>query len=142
MAFVRARRGHGNRRATGGARLLAFLAALALGLLRQMLGKDIVRIVLYGVGISSLASLIYLGGPLIAIGEYHPLENYIIRQIAILLLVSAAAGIGGFKFWQRRKKSKEIAELKSRYEKLKKARDILATDPTDGSSNHLLRGEA
>jgi outer membrane protein assembly factor BamE (lipoprotein component of BamABCDE complex) len=31
MAFVRARRGHGNRRATGGARL-AFLAALALGL--------------------------------------------------------------------------------------------------------------
>ena len=31
MAFVRARRGHGNRRATGGARLV-FLAALALGL--------------------------------------------------------------------------------------------------------------
>src|SRR3954453_7870159 len=75
-----------------------------------MLGKDIIRIVLYGVGISSLASLVYLGGPLIAFGEYHPLENYIVRQIAILLLFSAAAGAGGFKFWQRRKKSKEIAE--------------------------------
>ncbi len=75
-----------------------------------MFGKDLVRIVLYGIGIGSVASLVYLGGPLLAIGDYHPLDNYIVREIVILLLVAAAAAAGGFHFWQRRKKSAEIAE--------------------------------
>lgn len=35
-------------------------------------------------------------------------------------------------------KSKEIGELKARFEKLKKARETLAADPSDGASNHLL----
>jgi type VI secretion system protein ImpL len=75
-----------------------------------MLGKDIVRIALYGIGISSLASLIYLGGPFLAIGDFRPLENYIIRDIAVVLLFAAAAGFGGFHFWRRRKRSEQIAE--------------------------------
>ena len=52
-----------------------------------MLPKQIIRIVLYGIGLSSLAAVIYMAGPLIAIGNWHPLENAIVRNIAILLLV-------------------------------------------------------
>lgn len=47
------------------------------------LSKDIGRIVLVGIGITSLASLIYLAGPLVVIGDYRPLENYVVREIAI-----------------------------------------------------------
>ena len=36
--------------------------------------KNIMRIMLYGVGITSLSSLVYLAGPLVAIGGYRPLE--------------------------------------------------------------------
>ena len=56
-----------------------------------MLAKDIIRIVLYGVGLSSLGCVIYLAGPFIAFGDWHPLENHIVREIAILLLTTASA---------------------------------------------------
>ena len=46
--------------------------------------KEVLRIVLYGVGLSSIAALIFLAGPLISIGGYHPLETMIGREIAIL----------------------------------------------------------
>jgi type VI secretion system protein ImpL len=72
--------------------------------------KDIMRIILYGVGISSLASLVYLAGPLVSIGGYRPLESYIVREIAVLLLVAAAASFGGFKFYRRKKSAKALAE--------------------------------
>ncbi|MGY4311933.1 type VI secretion system protein ImpL [Bradyrhizobium sp. JR3.5] len=75
-----------------------------------MLAKDILRIVLYGVGLSSLGAVIYLAGPFIAFGDWHPLENHIIRQIAILLLGAAAAGVTGLHFFRRRKNAKEIAD--------------------------------
>ena len=75
-----------------------------------MLAKDILRIVLYGVGLSSLGAVIYLAGPFLAFGDWHPLENHIIRQIAILLLGAAAAGVTGLHFFKRRKNAKEIAD--------------------------------
>lgn len=75
-----------------------------------MLAKDILRIVLYGVGFSSLGAVIYLAGPFVAFGDWHPLENHIVRQIAILLLGAAAAGITGLHFFKRRKNAKEIAD--------------------------------
>jgi len=75
-----------------------------------MLGKDIVRIILYGIGLGSLSSLIYFAGPLIAIGDWRPLENYIIRDIALVLLIAGAASFGGFTFWRRRKNAQKIAE--------------------------------
>ena len=56
-----------------------------------MLAKDILRIVLYGVGLSSLGAVIYLAGPFIAFGDWRPLENHIVRQIAILLLTTVVA---------------------------------------------------
>src|SRR5215471_17199746 len=74
------------------------------------MNKDISRIVLAGVGITSLASLIYLAGPYVAIGGYHPLQSYIGREICIVLLVAAAASFGSFKFYRRRKSAKALAQ--------------------------------
>ncbi|MGY3275219.1 hypothetical protein ACVJ5M_002816 [Bradyrhizobium sp. S3.7.6] len=75
-----------------------------------MLAKDILRIVLYGVGLSSLGAVIYLAGPFIAFGDWRPLENHIVRQIAILLLTTVVAGIVGLNLFKRRKSAKEIAD--------------------------------
>ncbi len=51
------------------------------------------RIVLYGVGLGSLAAVVYFAGPFIAFGNWHPLENMIVRNIIILLLVAGAASV-------------------------------------------------
>jgi type VI secretion system protein ImpL len=75
-----------------------------------MIGKDILRIVLYGIGLGSLSSLVYFAGPLIAIGEWHPLENYIVRDIVLVVLIAGVASFGGFKFYRRRKGSQQIAD--------------------------------
>jgi type VI secretion system protein ImpL len=75
-----------------------------------MLGKEVVRIVLYGIGLGSLSSLIYFAGPLIVIGEWRPFENYIIRDITLVLLIAGVASFGSFSFLRRRKNEKKIAE--------------------------------
>ena len=54
--------------------------------------------------------VVYTLGPLIAFGDYRPLDNYIVRQIVILVLVAGVGSIGGFKFWRRRKSAKQLAE--------------------------------
>jgi type VI secretion system protein ImpL len=82
-----------------------------------MLGKDITRVVLVGVGLTSLASLVYLGGPYIAIGNWYPLQNYIVREIVIVLIVALVAALGSFKFYRRRKDAKALAEGVSEAEK-------------------------
>src|SRR5713101_4314746 len=75
-----------------------------------MLPKQITQMVLYGVGLGSLAAVVYFAGPFIAVGSWHPLENAIVRNIVILLLVAGAAGVGAFSFFRRRKASKQIAD--------------------------------
>ncbi|MGZ5854744.1 MAG: type VI secretion system membrane subunit TssM [Xanthobacteraceae bacterium] len=75
-----------------------------------MLPKKITQIILYGVGLGSLAAVVYFAGPFIAIGNWHPLENTIVRSIIILLLVAGAAGVAGFSFFRRREGAKQIAD--------------------------------
>jgi type VI secretion system protein ImpL len=75
-----------------------------------MLPKKITQIILYGIGLGSLAAVIYFVGPFIAIGNWRPLENETVRQIVILLLVAGAAAIAGFGLFRRRKAGKQIAE--------------------------------
>jgi type VI secretion system protein ImpL len=75
-----------------------------------MLGKQILSVILYGVGLTSIAALVYLAGPLIAIGDYRPLEGYMVREIVILLLVAGVGSFAGWKFWRRKKRSEEIAQ--------------------------------
>jgi type VI secretion system protein ImpL len=74
------------------------------------LGKDISRVILYGVGLGSISAMVYLAGPYVVIGDWRPLENYVIRQIAILVLIAAAASFGGFKLWRRKKSAKALAD--------------------------------
>src|SRR5215469_4433931 len=75
-----------------------------------MLAKEIIRIVLYGIGLLSLCALIYFAGPLVAIGNWHPLENHMIRDITLILLVAAAASFAGFSFYRRKKSTEKLAE--------------------------------
>ena len=75
-----------------------------------MLPKRIIQVVLYGVGLSSLAAVVYFAGPFIAFGSWHPLENAIVRNIVILLLVAGAAAIAAFGLLRRRKGAKQIAD--------------------------------
>jgi type VI secretion system protein ImpL len=74
------------------------------------LQKDIVRIVLAGIGITSIAALVYYAGPLIAFGDFHPFQNYIIREITILLLITAAASVAGFRFFRHRRAAKALTD--------------------------------
>lgn len=71
--------------------------------------KDVTRIVLTGIGITSIASLVYIGGPFIEIGGYHPLQSYIVRELAILLLVGAFASFAGFKFFKHKENAQALA---------------------------------
>ncbi|ACK51282.1 type VI secretion protein IcmF [Methylocella silvestris BL2] len=72
------------------------------------MNKEIIRIIAYGVGLSSIAAVVYLAGPMIEIGGVRPLENSIVRDIIIVVLVAAAAGLAGFTFWRRKKNAAEI----------------------------------
>lgn len=71
---------------------------------------EIIRILLFGLGLASISSIVYLAGPFIAFGSWRPLENAIIRDIVIVLIVAAAASVAGFSFWRRRKNAKSLAE--------------------------------
>src|SRR5262245_58213153 len=75
-----------------------------------MLPKQILHIILVGVGLSSVTAMVYLAGPMISIGGYRPLESYIVRNIVIVLLAAAVASFAGFKFYRRKKASKALAD--------------------------------
>jgi type VI secretion system protein ImpL len=111
------------------------------------LSKDITRIILYGVGLSSLACVVYLAGPLVEINGFRPLENYIIREIVIVLLVAVVASVGSFKFYKYRKSAKALTEGVARAEQKEsdevvlkdKMKDALATlkAASGGSKDYL-----
>ena len=72
--------------------------------------QEDIEVALYGVGLGSLAAIVFFAGPFIAIGDWHPLENTTVRAIVILLIVAGAAGVAGFDLFRRRKAAKEIAD--------------------------------
>src|ERR1700730_7592526 len=74
------------------------------------LKSDLSRIVLYGIGFSSVASVVYLASPYVIIGGWRPFENYVIREMMVAILVAAAAGSAGWHFWRRKKKTGAIEE--------------------------------
>jgi type VI secretion system protein ImpL len=71
---------------------------------------DMLRIELYGVGLSSVAAVVYVASPYVVIGGWRPFDNYIIRELAVVILVAAVAGSAGWHFWRRKKKAGAIAE--------------------------------
>jgi type VI secretion system protein ImpL len=72
--------------------------------------KEVSRIVLYGIGLGSIAALIYFAGPLLSIGGWRPLETRIGREIAILVVGAIFASVVSFQWTRRKKAAAKIAE--------------------------------
>ena len=70
---------------------------------KSPVARDIAGILLYGAGLASVSMVVWTAGPYIAFGHYHPLDNYIAREIVIVVLVATVAAIGGMSFWRRRR---------------------------------------
>jgi len=87
--------------------------------------KQILMIVLYGIGLGSVCALIYLAGPLISIGGWRPLENPIVRDITILLIGAAFAAVVSFKWSQRNAATAKIAEGIATPDKIGDDTDVL-----------------
>ena len=79
-------------------------------LLGSKLGKDLLYLGLYAVGLASISMMIYTVGGFISIGGWRPFENYYIRDATILIITAAAAGGIGLRIWRRRKSSEQLAE--------------------------------
>lgn len=60
-------------------------------------------LVLMAVGLIALSALIWWGGPLLGIGEHHPLEPVGVRTLIVSLLVLAYAAHVAWRVWQRRR---------------------------------------
>jgi type VI secretion system protein ImpL len=71
--------------------------------------REILGIVLAGIGLTSVCALVYLAGPLISINGWRPLEDYIVREIVILVLVAGFASLMAINWRRRKKASAEIA---------------------------------
>src|SRR5258708_871120 len=87
--------------------------------------RDILRIVLAGIGLTSVCALIYLAGPLISIGGWRPLESYIGREIAILVVVAAFASVMAVNWTRRKKATAKIAEGIATPDKVEDDADVL-----------------
>jgi type VI secretion system protein ImpL len=74
------------------------------------LSGEIFRILLLGAGITSIAAVVYLAGPYLAIGNWHPFDNPILRQIVVVTLVAVFAGVAGIRFWKRKKNAQALAQ--------------------------------
>src|SRR6478609_6530972 len=72
--------------------------------------KEVGRIVLYGMGLGSIAALIFLVGPLVSIHGYYPLQTMIGREIAILAVGALFASVMSFQWRRRKKAAAKIAE--------------------------------
>src|ERR1700736_1086950 len=87
--------------------------------------KEILRIVLAGIGLTSVAALIYLAGPLVSIGGWHPLQNYIVREIAVLLLAAVFAAVVSARIVKRKKASAKLADGVATADKLEDDSGVL-----------------
>src|SRR5215831_1286630 len=87
--------------------------------------RDILRIVLVGIGLTSVCALVYLAGPLISIGGWRPLESYIAREITILVLVGVFASVMAVNWTRRKKATAKIAEGIATPDKVEDDADVL-----------------
>jgi type VI secretion system protein ImpL len=87
--------------------------------------NHVMRIVLVGLGLGSVTALVYLAGPLISIGGWHPLENLIVRQLAILFIVAAFAAAMSYKWVWRKQAAAKIAQGIAQADKIEDDTDVL-----------------
>jgi len=93
--------------------------------MNRISSSDILRIVLSGIGLTSVCALIYFAGPLIAIGDWRPFENYIVREIAILVVAAAFASVMAVNWTRRKKATARIAEGIAASDKVEDDTDVL-----------------
>jgi hypothetical protein len=74
------------------------------------LPRQILRVIFYGIGLGSATGIIMLIGPYISFGGWAPLDGYIGRSIAILVLYSLPGSFAGFKWFVYKKKAKALTE--------------------------------
>ena len=79
-------------------------------LFQSDLSKRLLRLVLWSAGLGSIAMIVWTIGPLISIGGYRPLDNYLVRESIIMIITAAAASAVGWQFFKRRKASEQLAE--------------------------------
>src|SRR6188768_413860 len=79
-------------------------------LFQSDLSKRLLRLVLWSAGLGSIAMIVWTIGPLISIGGYRPLDNYLVRDSIIMIITAAAASAVGWQFFKRRKASEQLAE--------------------------------
>jgi type VI secretion system protein ImpL len=87
--------------------------------------RDVVRIVLSGIGLSSICALIYFVGPLISIGGHRPLESYVGRELAILVVGALFASVMTFKWNRRKKAAAKLSEGMAAADKIEDDTDVL-----------------
>lgn len=78
--------------------------------LQTGLGGRLFYLSLWGIGFTSLSAVVWMAGPFVSIGGWRPLENYVVREMAVVVIGAILAGAGGFKFFRRRKSAAAIAE--------------------------------
>jgi type VI secretion system protein ImpL len=93
--------------------------------MRGISSRDILYIVLSGIGLTSVCALVYLAGPLISIGGWRPLESYIVREIVILVLVGVFASVMAVNWTRRKKATAKIAEGIATPDKVEDDADVL-----------------
>ena len=54
--------------------------------------------------------MVWLAGPLIEIGGYRPLENYVVREMVVLIIGAMVMSAGSLRFYRRRKGAEQIAK--------------------------------
>ena len=69
---------------------------------------QILTIVLYGTGLLAVCLLIWLAGPMLAIGPWRPLDNDLTRGLIACVLLFAGLGFGGYLLWSRARRSEAI----------------------------------
>ncbi|MCG3189734.1 MAG: hypothetical protein LKCHEGNO_02232 [Burkholderiaceae bacterium] len=81
-------------------------------MLRKLLGLIFNRFVLVGLLLLGLLALVWLFGPLVAIGELRPLDSERSRWITTVVLVLAVVAVFGWQAWRaRRGNAQVVAQL-------------------------------
>jgi type VI secretion system protein ImpL len=78
--------------------------------LQTGLGSRLFYLSLWGIGFTSLSAVVWMAGPFVSIGGWHPLENYVVREMAVVLIAAMLAGAGSVSFFRRRKGAAAIAD--------------------------------
>ncbi len=89
----------------------------------------VVKVLIFVMGLISLALLVALGGQLLALGSWRPFENDLIRYITAALVLITGTALGTYMLWRRANNAKAIESA------------LLAADKEPESDEKILAGK-